>query len=427
MDGFSDSGRNMQKLQSSSVQKPASSYFDLPFLNAPQMGAQMRPSSQSVSPENVGKRSGMPPPHPNNPATSPYSQILGSRPVSPLPVTQNSKTGPSHSRSLSQPAFFSLDSLPPLSPSPCRELSEASAADVSMEDRAANSGGRRNPNDFGVGESLPPRKGHRRSCSDISMGFSAMFQSSPQLMSVAGGRGLFDRSVYGKESPGTEKPIRLVKRESEPSKDGSNNVEGMGERKSEGEVVDDLFNAYMNLDNIDTLNSSGTDDKDLDSRASGTKTSGFEGSDNEVESGVNGYPVSTQGTSSHISSVKREGLKRGASGDIAPTTRHYRSVSMDSYMGSLQFDDDSMKLPLGSHAGQLSPGNSADVNSSKFNLDIGNGEFTPAEMKKIMENDKLAEMASVDPKRVKRFRYNLCLSYSFRFPLVFRQSFYIVI
>ncbi|CAI9271209.1 unnamed protein product [Lactuca saligna] len=113
---------------------------------------------------------------------------------------------------------------------------------------------------------------------------------------------------------------------------------------SEGEVVDDLFSAYMNLENLDTLNSSGTDDKqgtenreDLDSRASGTKTDGGDSSDNEA-----------------ASSVKDKGIKRSAGGDIAPTTRHYRR----------------------------------------------------AELKKIMANEKLAEIALSDPKQAKRILAN---------------------
>nr|KAJ0213839.1 hypothetical protein LSAT_V11C400195690 [Lactuca sativa] len=169
---------------------------------------------------------------------------------------------------------------------------------------------------------------------------------------------------------------------------------------SEGEVVDDLFSAYMNLENLDTLNSSGTDDKqgtenreDLDSRASGTKTNGGDSSDNEATSSVND-----------------KGIKRSAGGDIAPTTRHYKSVSMDSFMGRMNFADESPKLPPspGGHIGQLSPNNSIDSNSNTntFSLEFGNGEFTGAELKKIMANEKLAEIALSDPKRAKRILAN---------------------
>ncbi|KAL7618105.1 hypothetical protein Lser_V15G00651 [Lactuca serriola] len=156
----------------------------------------------------------------------------------------------------------------------------------------------------------------------------------------------------------------------------------------------------MNLENLDTLNSFGTDDKqgtenreDLDSRASGTKTNGGDSSDNEATSSVND-----------------KGIKRSAGGDIAPTTRHYRSVSMDSFMGRMNFADESPKLPPspGGHIGQLSPNNSIDSNSNTntFSLEFGNGEFTGAELKKIMANEKLAEIALSDPKRAKRILAN---------------------
>nr|GMC87523.1 probable transcription factor PosF21 [Ipomoea batatas] len=331
-------------------------------MNTSQFQSQMRQFSPNFSSENTSKRAGIPPSHPQMPPISPYSQIPVSRP------------GPSHSRSLSQPSFFSLDSLPPLSPSPYRESPLTSLKCNSMR----------------AGESLPPRKSHRRSNSDIPFGFSSILQSSPPL-------------------------VPLVKRETSVDKGCESNAEGMGERKSEGEVVDDLFSAYMNLDTIDALNSSGADEKlgsenheDLDSRASGTKTNGADSSDNEATSSVN-----ESGNSMHMSGMpssteKREGVKRNAGGDIAPTTRHYRSVSMDSFMGKLNFSDDSPKLPPspGTRPGNLSPTNSLDSNSNTFSLEFGNGEFSGAELKKIMANEKLAEIALTDPKRAKRILAN---------------------
>ncbi|GLU04544.1 hypothetical protein SLE2022_216830 [Rubroshorea leprosula] len=415
MEGFSGGGSKMQKLHSSSVPKQQSN-LDVPYFSYSQMGAPMNPFSQNFGHESCNKRPGIPPSHPNNSGSTSYSQIMGSRPNSQQLGSQNLKQGPGHSRSLSQPTFFSLDCLPPLSPSPYREpsmssLSDPISTDMYMEDRVVNSAGKSSlpspvaigNNEFRAGESLPPRRGHRRSNSDVPLGFSAVIQSSPQLIPI-GTRGALERLVTGRENLGAEKPIQLVKKESEWSKDGNGNADGFGERKSEGEDVDDLFSAYMNLDNIDTLNSSGTEEKDLDSRASGTKTNEGESSDNEVESRVGGYPISLQGTS--ISRERKEGLKRRASGDIAPSARHYRSVSMDSYMGSLQFDDDSLKLPPQNSGGQGSPSDSMDAILTKSNLALGNDFFTPAEMKKIRENEKLAEMLSVDPKRVKRILAN---------------------
>lgn len=413
------------KSQSSAIsnQQPGSmSQLDIPQLNSSQFQAQMRQFSPNFCAENTGKRAGIPPSHPQMPPISPYSQIQqASRPSNPQMGVQNfntSSSGPSHSRSLSQPSFFSLDSLPPLSPLPFREshISDHMSNDVSMGERDANSHSLLPPSPFtksnslraaGDGHSLPPRKSHRRSNSDIPFGFSNIMQSSPPLVP-------FDRSLAlpPKENLGG-KPVQLVKRETSGSE---SNGEGMGERKSEGEVVDDLFSAYMNLDTIDALNSSGADEKlgsenheDLDSRASGTKTNGADSSDNEATSSVN-----ESGNSMHISGVpsssteKREGVKRNAVGDIAPTTRHYRSVSMDSFMGNLNFSDVSPKLPPspGNHPGNLSPTNSLDSNSNTFSLEFGNGEFSGAELKKIMANEKLAEIALTDPKRAKRILAN---------------------
>lgn len=355
---------------------------------------------------NINKRPGIPPSHPHQiPPISPYSQIPVSRPQ----MAAASPT-PTHTRSLSQPSFFSLDSLPPLSPCTFRDTTSTSpsdTADVSMEDRdsvlppSPFTANRNNP--------LPPRKSHRRSNSDIPFGFSTVLQSSPPLIPLRG------REVA---KPAAIATARLVKKETTQTS-VDHNVEGSGEKKSpEGEVVDDLFSAYMNLDSIDALNSSGTDDKnggaenrdDLDSsRASGTKTNGGDSSDNEAESSVNESGDSMQRqqgmvNNSNIFGERREGMKRSAGGDIAPTTRHYRSVSMDScFMGKLNFNDESSKLPPSS-PGLLSPGggNVIDGNSAAFSLEFGNGEFSGPELKKIMANEKLAEIAMADPKRAKR-------------------------
>lgn len=77
---------------------------------------------------------------------------------------------------------------------------------------------------------------------------------------------------------------------------------------------------------------------------------------------------------------------------------------MDSALENLNFGDESPKLPasLGNQVGQLSPSNSGYESSSKLNFDFGNAEFNEAEMKKIMADERLAEIATSDPKRVKR-------------------------
>ncbi|KAJ6692800.1 BASIC-LEUCINE ZIPPER (BZIP) TRANSCRIPTION FACTOR FAMILY PROTEIN [Salix purpurea] len=390
-------------------------------LNQTQLRARHFANFYQNSSGDSNKRVGIPPSHPNQiPPISPYSQIPVSRPANQQMGAQNFSMGPTHSRSLSQPSsFFCLDSLPPLSPAPFRDsssptVSDPISTDVSMEDKDGSSHSFLPPSPFNrgnaprVGESLPPRKAHRRSNSDIPFGFSNVLQCSPPLIPLRGSGGL-ERSLSGRENPAMAKPAQLVKKEWE--RGGESIAEGTGERKSEGDV-DDLFSAYMNLDNIDALNSSGTDEKngnenreDLDSRASGTKTNGGDSSDNEAESSVNESGGSVpRGFSS--STEKREGIKRSAGRDIAPTSRHCRSLSMDSFMGKLNFGEESPKLPPspGTRPGQLSPTNSMDGNA--FSLEFGNGEFSGAELKKIMANEKLAEIASADPKRAKRILAN---------------------
>ncbi|KAK8580023.1 hypothetical protein V6N13_143163 [Hibiscus sabdariffa] len=339
MEGTSNSRANMQKLRSppsNSTSKPRNN-LDIPIFNASQMASP--PSYMRLSSENnCNKRSRIPPPHPNNPTVSlPCPpRIIGYSPSS----QQGSL---SHSRSLSQPTFFSPWTSPPYLDPCVSSLPDPAYNGVSMEKTVVNSNIRpslpspvgRGSNLFCVGDSssLPPRRGHMRSSSDFPLGSSAMIQSWPQTNSIG--------------NPGVEEPIQLMRRG----------------------LADDLFNAYMSLENIETLNSSGTEDKDLDSRGSGKKTYGGESSDNEVESSVNGHPINMHGhgTSFGVSVEKKE-----------PTL----------FKGSLQFYDESRKRNRG------------------VRRSTGSSKFNEAELKKIMENDNLAEIASVDPKRAKRILAN---------------------
>ncbi|KAL0913872.1 hypothetical protein M5K25_017364 [Dendrobium thyrsiflorum] len=348
----------------------------------------------------VTKRPGIPPVHPLFTPTSLYPQISApggsAAPTSPA----NLNPLPSHCRSLSQPSFFSLDSLQQFTSSPFPD--QAAPTDVNMENCSAVAPltpqtpllfARR---DHAVTEGIPPLKAHRRSQSDIPFAF---LQSSNPMSGLPP---LPQHLPVTRESP----PIGLVKRQTQFVKQEAEcDREVDSDLKSEGDGGDDLINAYMNLDSLDTLNSSGTEDKrdDLDSKASGSKTNGAESSENEAESSMN------EGVSRMVE--RKEGHKRSAVGDPAPINiapRHCRSLSMDSFMGRLNFGEELPKPPPspGDMPGQHSHSGSMDGISNTFSLEFGNGEFTGAEMKKIMANEKLAEIAMTDPKRAKRILAN---------------------
>lgn len=347
----SDETSVMQRIQSSFGNCSAS----IPKQSNRQMSVPSQ-MTQNLSVE-TNRRPGIPP-------ASPHSNLTIPKNTSPQLASQSFPMAPAHSRSLSQSSFFSFDHLPPLSPSPYRDPPTSTLfaeRDMPMEERSCTLQTPPVPPTIAMGnDRLPPRRGHRRSSSDVPLGFTSVAQ-----------------------------PAQLMKRESE-CQTGFNGFE----KKTEGEAVEDLFSAYMNLDCIDTMNnSSSMDEKDRDSRASGTRTN--DSSENEVESSIAGNGSSIRG-------------KRSASGDIAPTSRHFRSLSMDSFMGNLNFNDDSPKLPPspGVRSGQHSPSDSFDGNSSQFSLEFGNGEFSAVELKKIMASEKLAEIAMADPKRAKRILAN---------------------
>ncbi|KAL6642790.1 hypothetical protein ACP70R_020971 [Stipagrostis hirtigluma subsp. patula] len=194
---------------------------------------------------------------------------------------------------------------------------------------------------------LPPRKAHRRSRSDVPFGyFQPLPPPSPKM--EGGGWGL-------------------------PSGGGG------------GAAGDDLFNAYMSMEGMDGLNNN----SDGDSRGSSMRTNGADSSENESEDyGGGGGGADSQFLLWGDAGRKREGVKRNAAGEPAApaAARHARSLSMDSLMGKLSF--------------------AANGEPGKFSLEFGGGEFTPAEMKRIMADEKLAEMALADPKRVKRVLAN---------------------
>lgn len=378
-------------------------------------GAVPRPQNRLNAINQMGvhenQKHGIPPSHPNtifSPSTTPHPQFMAPQSQRMRSSNLSPGAGSSHSRSLSQSSFFSLDSLPPLSPlPPYREpsaFSDSVSRDVAMEESLATSHAPSVPVNRGhavhLGHSLPPREGHRRSASsDSPLGSSDFGQSFPQLIPS---RSWNDRDnlVCRGESSGFEKPVQLVLKVPKKDMEHVDGFSGEPGNVRKDDALDDLYSAYMNLDNIQNMNFS-MEDKDLDSRTSGSKT--VESSDNEVESHANGKTTGAQGASSSCSEERREGLKRRSNGDIAPGARHRRSFSLDSSIGNFHIEDGSPKLPpLQNRVGQHSPSNSIDGKTSEISMEFGNSEFSSEELKKIMENDKLAEIAMSDPKRAKR-------------------------
>ncbi|KAF8698487.1 hypothetical protein HU200_035227 [Digitaria exilis] len=241
--------------------------------------------------------------------------------------------------------------LPPTPPgSGSHSLHHHHHPDVSMDDTAA---GRAQAQG---GLLPPPRKQqvtHRRSRSDVAFGyFQPLLPPPSPKMESSGGWGL---PASGAAAAG-----------------------------------DELFNAYMSMEGMDGLNNN----SDGDSRgSSGMRTNGADSSENESEDYGGGGGGGGGADSQFLLWSDAGGAskkKRNAAGEPAaappPAARHARSLSMDSLMGKLSF--------------------SANGEPGKFSLEFGGGEFTPAEMKRIMADEKLAEMALADPKRVKRVLAN---------------------
>ncbi|CAA3017702.1 transcription factor RF2a-like [Olea europaea subsp. europaea] len=322
------------------------------------------------------------------------------QPNSRKPINQNYNVMSCHSRSLSQPTFLTNSGLPPLSPFSGTELlasSNYSLKDKVMEETDVNRGPPLTPsfprkNVWQGSDGLLLCKGHQRSSSDVPLGFLSMIKSSPLLVPISG-QAVLGNTMHIRENLGNGKSIGLKRREMDTSNDNRSNAEEKGVRKSEGEVEDDLFNSWVKFDSVDSLNSSGIEDKDKDIVVCGTKMSGGDNNSTESES------VSRHGSSS------REDIKKTTAGDIAPPALHYRSLSMDSAFGNLKFGDES-PIFLENPEGWLPQTNSMTENSCKLNLEFEHGQFSEVELIKIRGDEMLSEIAFLEPKRAKRILAN---------------------
>jgi len=172
-----------------------------------------------------------------------------------------------------------------------------------------------------------------------------------------------------------------------------------GEYKSRDASLEELFRSYRDPN----LGASGSGD-----------------SKNER----NDHLSSSQRVWSPADSSENEAESWAASGNgnadsSANHPRHCRSLSVDSIMSNLNFGGPgqvSLRLPPPSPVavagGSLSrTGTGASGGAVATSSELINGEFTESEMKKIMANDRLAEIALADPKRVKRFKFYFWSSY----------------
>jgi len=455
-------GDLMQRLQSSLG--TSSSFIPKQQLNksepsSPAISQSRPPFTANIPNFNPGgKRQGIPPSHPHFPPTSPHSQAFFTQmPVLQSPVQQNSQNqqhsnaSPNslHSRSMSQPHIFNLDNLPPLNPCSYRDpsspsLSDPVSGDVSMEDQEGSSavpsisphnpsslfaGGRRSPNHMSDG--LPPRKGHRRARSDNPFTFMSGSQSLSGDIQQGFGSSLETTSVKGTaqmdhlnqyvSSLEREKPkARVVKAELNQERNIIQNVEGMGEGETGREIGEDMVSACIDVDKMNNLNkprpASGELPDNLngvqeDSGGSSVKQKNLKDADqfsssDEADSEVNEFDIMKRSNSGVGYEENKRSAGQGDGSQYLNRSRHSRSVSMDSIMSKMHnFSEDLEQEPSQGRNVRHSHSNSMD-GSTSFNVEFGNGEFSASEMKKIMASEKLAELASVDPKRVKRILAN---------------------
>ncbi|WVZ65592.1 hypothetical protein U9M48_014928 [Paspalum notatum var. saurae] len=285
---------------------------------------------------------------------SAFTNYQGPPTLAPAPAAPGA--GSLLSPSLPKPLFFSTESLGPL---PYSAAPAAGAGAVRRSPPSPPGSEQQGPSEPGL---PPPGVGHRRSRSDFLVGFSRPNQLSMPVAPAAEG--------YSKPA--------------------------------DAAALEELFRSYRDPKVLGVLGSAGDSSNErnehLGNQVSGQRAwSPANSSDNEAESWAT----------------------TGGGGVNHP--RHCRSLSMDSIVGSLNFGamgrqvSPRLLLPppleAGTPGGSLSyttgsgPSGGAVAAAASSNK-LANGEFSESEMKKIMANDRLAEIAIADPKRVKRILAN---------------------
>ncbi|KAG2300414.1 hypothetical protein Bca52824_036886 [Brassica carinata] len=240
----------------------------------------------------------------------------------------------------------------------------------------------------------PNKEGERGSETELrfrSLGFKQVEEDRQRLRTEKLCKELETKTNRSKEKIQNENPEADMEESTKDPKEKR--------KKQKGSKSDEvIFKASLNLEKIDALNSSEADDNSKNgkddmgsSRASRTTSSSIDDTNQGKRCSVN-----------YKSGDHNNNLSFGAGGgDIAPASRHCRSVSGNiCFMDKLFFGEESLKPP------PSPPGTVSRKNGAVFSIEFKNREFTAAKIKKIMVNDKLAEMAMSDPKRVKRIFAN---------------------
>lgn len=324
-------------------------------------------------------------------AASPSSE-LSYRTASPIEVSMGEQES-SLPHSL---AGHSIPPLPPLSPLPNTHQSASKRYGADLNNMASN-------------QSL--RKGHRRSRSEVPIAFST------------GAESLFGHPPAWSNAKVDELSMQKLNTENTSLVMGS-----VGEQTREGEGGDDLLSMYLDVDKIGNGSSIGdkwiSSDNAKDSRkersfgavlgayheygkTAADKGQNFqEATDSEKEDSESEEHSFLRSSQERDTEVSGDQMQRTLQGGLT-SSHHVRSSSMDSLAGSFRGGDDAQQSSGAIHGRQVCHQHSRSIDgSSNFKLNLANGEFDGVEMKKIMANDKLAEIAVMDPKRAKRILAN---------------------
>lgn len=248
----------------------------------------------------------------------------------------------------------SFPSLPPLSPSMNHPF-KRNSSDLKQQPPMSQA---------------PPRKGHRRAHSEIPL----------KTTTGAGLESLFESSAASI----TEEDMESSKLTSSFMQNSQENQKSKREPLGEsGPTAEELLSMYLGMEMDDGM------------EEDGDGTDSTEDCEREESERVDAC-----GDSRVKNYIKETGT---SSASKAGVFHHSRSASMDSMASSR--DEALQGFTAQPRKARHTHSHSMDGSVGR-RMEFGLGEFDEVEMKKIMANDKLQELAAADPKKVKRILAN---------------------
>ncbi|KAH7423733.1 hypothetical protein KP509_12G070700 [Ceratopteris richardii] len=289
-----------------------------------------------------------------------------------------------------------------------------------------------NPNQVAT-NALSKRNGHRRSHSEVpctfSTGMDAFVENNPMETPM------LSRDAVRKEIPPHKSEAMKIHVKQElywENEEDQGDMEAAAEQ-GDRDGGDDLFSMYIDVEKIDRIqdrdvadssesnrrgtesvtrsraSSSASRDNERLPLVSSEKGESFQrstGSDGE-DSGKEEEGCMVDSKEGVLGTHDNQQLKEEVKCEDSCVSYHARHASIDAVVLSLKGENDTQQITSPTEDKAVRHQHSLSMDDGlKLKLNFSKGDFSVGEIKKIMANDRLTEIALVDPKRAKRILAN---------------------